>query len=86
MTKNGKDTKHTRHISIITNFVRNGEKCKMHIITIPVDEKHWMVLFIHGFPSTLLSFRTTLVSFWIDSFHVLRTFKLIESNPKLNLV
>ena len=26
MAKNGKDTKHTRHISIRVNFVRNGEK------------------------------------------------------------
>ena len=30
MTKNGKDTKHTRHIARIMHFVRNGEKCKMH--------------------------------------------------------
>ena len=29
MAKNGKDTKHTRHISRIIHFVRNGEKCKM---------------------------------------------------------
>ena len=29
---NGKDTKHTRHISRRINFVRNGEKCKMHKI------------------------------------------------------
>ena len=32
MDKNGKDTKHTRHIAIIMHFVRNGEKCKMHKI------------------------------------------------------
>ena len=32
MAKNGKDTKHTRHISRRTHFVRNGEKCKMHKI------------------------------------------------------
>ena len=32
MAKNGKDTKHTRHISRIMNFVRNGEKCNMHKI------------------------------------------------------
>ena len=32
MDKNGKDTKHTRHITRIMNFVRNGEKCKMHKI------------------------------------------------------
>ena len=32
MDKNGKDTKHTRHIKRIMNFVRNGEKCKMHKI------------------------------------------------------
>ena len=32
MDKNGKDTKHTRHIAKIMNFVRNGEKCKMHKI------------------------------------------------------
>ena len=30
MAKNGKDTKHTRHISRRIYFVRNGEKCKMH--------------------------------------------------------
>ena len=29
MAKNGKDTKHTRHIARILHFVRNGEKCKM---------------------------------------------------------
>ena len=43
-------------------------------------------LFIHGFTSTLFSFRTTLFIFWIYSFYVLRTFKLIESSPELNLV
>ena len=32
MAKNGKDTKHTRHIARIMNFVRNGENCKMHKI------------------------------------------------------
>ena len=32
MAKNGKDTKHTRHIAIRMNFVRNREKCKMHKI------------------------------------------------------
>ena len=32
MAKNGKDTKHTRHIARRMNFVRNGEKCKMHNI------------------------------------------------------
>ena len=32
MAKNGKDTKHTRHITRIMLFVRNGEKCKMHKI------------------------------------------------------
>ena len=32
MAKNGKDTKHTRHISRRINFVINGEKCKMHKI------------------------------------------------------
>ena len=32
MAKNGKDTKHTRHIAKRMHFVRNGEKCKMHII------------------------------------------------------
>ena len=30
MAKNGKDTKHTRHISRRMNFVRNGENLKMH--------------------------------------------------------
>ena len=32
MAKNGKDTKHTRHVAIIIHFGRNGEKCKMHKI------------------------------------------------------
>ena len=32
MAKNGKDTKHTRHIASRMYFVRNGEKCKMHKI------------------------------------------------------
>ena len=32
MAKNGKYTKHTRHIARIINFVRNGEKCKMQKI------------------------------------------------------
>ena len=32
MAKNCKDTKHTRHISKKMYFVRNGEKCRMHII------------------------------------------------------
>ena len=32
MAKNGKDTKHTRHISRRMHFVRNGEKCNMHKI------------------------------------------------------
>ena len=32
MDKNGKDTKHTRHIARRMHFVRNGEKCKMHKI------------------------------------------------------
>ena len=32
MDKNGKDTKHTRHISSRIHLVRNGEKCKMHKI------------------------------------------------------
>ena len=32
MDKNGKDTKHTIHISRRMHFVRNGEKCKMHKI------------------------------------------------------
>ena len=32
MTKNGKDTKHTRHISRRMHFVRNEKKCKMHKI------------------------------------------------------
>ena len=30
--KNGKDTKHTRHIARIMHLVSNGEKCKMHKI------------------------------------------------------
>ena len=32
MAKNGKDTKHTRHIAKRMHFVRNGEKYKMHKI------------------------------------------------------
>ena len=32
MANNGKNTKHTRHIAIRINFVRNGEKFKMHNI------------------------------------------------------
>ena len=32
MAKNGRDTKHTRHIERIMSFVRNGEKFKMHKI------------------------------------------------------
>ena len=32
MSKNGKDTKHTRHISSRMHFVRDGEKYKMHKI------------------------------------------------------
>ena len=32
MDKNGRDTKHTRHIARRMHFVRNGEKCKMHKI------------------------------------------------------
>ena len=32
MAKNGKDTKHTRHIARRMHLVRNGEKCKMRKI------------------------------------------------------
>ena len=32
MANNGKDTKHTRHIARRMNFVRNGEKFKIHNI------------------------------------------------------
>ena len=32
MSKNGKDTKHTRHIAIILQLLINLEKCKMHQI------------------------------------------------------
>ena len=32
MAKNGRDTKHNRHIARRMNFVRTGEKCKMHKI------------------------------------------------------
>ena len=32
MDKNVNDTKHTRNITIRVNFVRNGEKCKIHKI------------------------------------------------------
>ena len=32
MAKNVNDTEHTRHIAWRMNFVRNGQKCKMHNI------------------------------------------------------
>ena len=32
MAENGKDIKHNRHIDRRVNFVRNGDKCKMHKI------------------------------------------------------
>ena len=32
MAKNGKDSKHTRHLARRMNLVRNGEKCKLHKI------------------------------------------------------
>ena len=32
MAKNGRDTKHTRHIEKRMYFLRNEEKCKMHKI------------------------------------------------------
>ena len=32
IAKNGKGTKHTRHIARRMHFIRNGEKCKMHKI------------------------------------------------------
>ena len=32
MAKNGKDTRHTRHITRRVHLVRNGENCKMHKI------------------------------------------------------
>ena len=32
MSKNGRDTNHTRNIARRMHFVRNGEKCKMHKI------------------------------------------------------
>ena len=32
MDKNGKDTKYTRHIARIENFVRNGDRFKIHKI------------------------------------------------------
>ena len=32
MAKKGKDTKQTSHITMIMNFARNGEKCKIHMI------------------------------------------------------
>ena len=32
MDKNGKDTKHTRHIARRIHLIRNAEKCKMHKI------------------------------------------------------
>ena len=38
MAKNGKGTKHTRHIARIMHFVRNGEKCNMQKKEIGVKE------------------------------------------------
>ena len=32
LSKNGKYTKHTSHIAMITHLVRNKEKCQMHNI------------------------------------------------------
>ena len=32
MAKNGKDTKHTRHIARRMHFLRNGKNCKMQKI------------------------------------------------------
>ena len=32
MAKNGKNTKHTRHISRRVSFVKNGENCKIYKI------------------------------------------------------
>ena len=32
LAKNGRDTKHTRHIARRIHFVRNGENCEMHKI------------------------------------------------------
>ena len=32
MANNGKDSKHTRHISSRINFLRNGENCRMQKI------------------------------------------------------
>ena len=32
MANNGKDTKHTSHISRKVHFLRNGSNCKMHKI------------------------------------------------------
>ena len=32
VAKNGRDTKHTSHISMRVHFIRNGEKFKMHKI------------------------------------------------------
>ena len=32
MAKNGRDTKHTRHIARRIHFIRNGEKCNMQKI------------------------------------------------------
>ena len=32
MAKNGRYTKHTRHIARIMHFVRNGDKCNIHKI------------------------------------------------------
>ena len=45
MAKNGKDTKHTRHISRRMDLVRNGEKCKMHKIDWCEGGLHILIIF-----------------------------------------
>ena len=44
MAKNGRYTKHTRHISRRMHFVRNGEKCKMHKIDGVKEVYSWQIL------------------------------------------
>ena len=44
MAKNGKDTKHTRHVARRMNFVRNGEKFKMKKSIGVKEVRSWQTL------------------------------------------
>ena len=47
MSKNGKDTKHTIHISMSVHLVRNGERCSLN--PIKVDIKQNFIINISSF-------------------------------------